>query len=66
MMPASLRVLIDFNPLAYFVIAFQSLIVLGEIPPLSIIAGSIGFAIGSFLLGSWVFSRAKLVFFDHA
>ena len=66
MLPEKLRIMIYLNPLAYFVIAFQSLIVLGELPPLSIIVGCVGFAVGSFLLGAWVFSRAKVVFFDYA
>ena len=33
MLPAQLRLLIYLNPLAYFVVSFQSLIVLGELPP---------------------------------
>ncbi|MGI8527814.1 MAG: ABC transporter permease [Pseudolabrys sp.] len=66
MLPDQLRLLIYVNPLAYFVIAFQSLIVLGEVPALPIVIGSVGFALGSFLLGSWVFTHAKVVFFDYA
>ena len=66
MLPPQLRLLLYLNPLAYFVVAFQSLIVLGELPPWPITVGSFCFAFGSFLLGAWVFSRAKVVFFDYA
>ena len=66
MLPAQLRLLIYVNPLAYFVIDFQSLIVLGELPPWPIVLGSVCFAFGSFLLGAWIFTRVKVVFFDYA
>jgi lipopolysaccharide transport system permease protein len=66
MLPPQLQLLIYANPLAYFVITFQSLIVLGELPALPIMAGALFFAVGSFLLGSWIFVRAKTVFFDYA
>jgi lipopolysaccharide transport system permease protein len=66
MLPPQLRVLIYINPLAYFVVAFQSLIVLGVLPPWPIVVGSFCFACGSFILGAWVFTRAKVVFFDYA
>ncbi len=66
MLPSSLAVLIYFNPLAYFVISFQSLIVLGMLPPWPILLGISVFGIGSFVLGAYVFSRAKTVFFDYA
>ena len=66
MLPPQLRLLLYVNPLGYFVVAFQSLIVLGELPPWPIMVGSFCFAFGSFLLGAWVFTRAKAVFFDYA
>lgn len=66
MLPAQLRLLLFVNPLAYFVVAFQALIVLGELPAWSIMVGCLCFACGSFLLGAWVFTRAKAVFFDYA
>jgi len=66
MLPPQLRLLLYVNPLGYFVVAFQSLIVLGELPPWPITLGSFCFAFGSFLLGAWVFIRAKVVFFDYA
>ena len=66
MLSAKMQLLIYLNPLAYFVIALQSLIVLGRMPPLPIIAGCFGFAVGSFVVGAWIFSRAKMVFLDYA
>jgi lipopolysaccharide transport system permease protein len=66
MLPAALRVLIYFNPLSYFIITLQSLIVLGALPPWPIALGALVFGVGSFLLGAYVFSRAKMVFFDYA
>ena len=66
MLPAQLRLLLFVNPLAYFVVAFQALIVLGELPAWYIMVGCLCFACGSFLLGAWVFTRAKVVFFDYA
>ena len=66
MLSAKMQLLIYLNPLAYFVIALQSLIVLARMPPLPIIAGCVGFAVGSFVVGAWVFSRAKMVFLDYA
>jgi lipopolysaccharide transport system permease protein len=66
MLPAQLRLLIYLNPLAYYVIDFQSLIVLGDVPPWPIVLGSVFFAFSSFFLGTWIFKRAKPVFFDYA
>lgn len=66
MLPKSLSVLIYFNPMAYFVISFQNLIVMGTLPAWPIMVGIMVFGCGSFLLGAYVFSRAKTVFFDYA
>lgn len=66
MIPASLQVLIYFNPLAYFVICFQNLIVLGQLPDWPILTGVVLFAVISILFGAYVFSKAKTVFFDYA
>lgn len=66
MLPSTLKVLIFINPLAYFVISFQSLIVLGTLPPWPIALGATILGIGTMMLGGWVFRRAKTVFFDYA
>src|SRR3546814_673973 len=66
MLPDALRLLIYFNPLAYYIVSFQSLIVLGTLPDWPIILGTLVFSATSLLLGAHVFSRAKTVFFDYA
>lgn len=66
MLPPALRMLIYVNPLAYFVISLQSLIVLGQLPDWPIMLGTVVLGFGSLLFGGWVFSRAKAVFFDYA
>ena len=66
MLPSALRVLIYFNPVSYFIITLQSLIVLGALPPWPIALGTVVFGVGSFLLGAYIFGRAKMVFFDYA
>lgn len=66
MLPPALQVLIYFNPLAYFIVCMQSLIVLGTLPDWPIAAGAALFGVGSIMFGSYVFSRAKAVFFDYA
>lgn len=66
MLPPALKLLIYFNPLAYFVICLQSLIVLGTLPPWPIALGAVIVGFGGLALGAHVFSRAKTVFFDYA
>ena len=66
MLPPMLKMMVYLNPLAYFIICIQSLIVLGSLPPLPIALGAITFGISSLILGAYIFSRAKMVFFDYA
>jgi lipopolysaccharide transport system permease protein len=66
MLPSALQVLIYFNPIAYFILFLQSLIVLGTLPHWPIALGALSFGVGSMALGAYVFSRAKTVFFDYA
>ena len=66
MLSPMLKILIYFNPLAYFIICIQSLIVLGTLPHWSIIVGTVIFAFSSIIIGAYVFSQAKTVFFDYA
>lgn len=66
MLPDALRLLIYFNPLAYYIVALQSLIVLGSLPDWPIVLGMLAFSGASLMLGAHVFSRAKTVFFDYA
>ena len=66
MLPPMLKILIYFNPLAYFIICIQSLIVLGALPPWPIFLGAFLFGSGSIMIGAFIFNRAKTVFFDYA
>lgn len=65
MVPEKLKFLIYLNPLSYFVIGFQDIIVFGRHPSGMIMGVMIGLGLTSFGIGFWVFQRAKRVFFDH-
>jgi lipopolysaccharide transport system permease protein len=66
MLPPGFSLIIWMNPLSYFVIAVQSLIVFGAFPPWPAAIGCVVLGVGSFAFGWRVFQRAKLVFFDYA
>jgi lipopolysaccharide transport system permease protein len=65
MVPGSLKLVIWLNPLAYFVLTYQRILVLGQlpelVPALILVVGSIGV----FLLGGFFFSRTKAVMIDY-
>jgi lipopolysaccharide transport system permease protein len=65
MVPASLRALLIFNPFAYYVIAYQNLLVLGHLPSRSNLAVIVVGSIGVFVLGGWFFARSKAVLIDY-
>lgn len=63
--PGSIRLLIYLNPFAYFVVAYQQVVVLGLVPgPLHIVA-LLFLGIVPFVAGSWFFARAKRVIIDY-
>jgi homopolymeric O-antigen transport system permease protein len=66
MLPPGFSVLIWLNPLSYFVIALQYLVVFGSVPPLAAAVGCGVLGVGGFTIGWKVFQRAKMVFFDYA
>jgi lipopolysaccharide transport system permease protein len=66
MVPPALRVIIYLNPLSYFVITFQDLIVFGRLSSPGVAAVSVVLGVLSFGMGFWVFQRLKQVFFDYA
>lgn len=66
MIPKSLQGIIYLNPLSYYVLSFQSLIISGTLPSLQVIAISIAQSIILFALGFSVFMRTKKVFFDFS
>lgn len=66
MMPSAIKALIYLNPLSYYVLCLQDLVVFNRLPPWEIGAVTIVMSLASFRLGSWVFSRAKGALFDFA
>lgn len=65
MVPATLKFVIYLNPLSYFVLCFQNLIVYGTWPGWVASLGSALLGVGTFLLGYSFFCKAKFAFFDH-
>lgn len=65
MVPDSLRGIIFVNPFAYFVLAFQRLLVLGELPTQGQWIVLVLVSVGFFSLGGWFFSRTKPVLVDY-
>ncbi|MBB2777125.1 UNVERIFIED_ORG: lipopolysaccharide transport system permease protein [Comamonas terrigena] len=64
MVPAKIKPLLYINPLYYYVSANQHLILLNQLPPtIEIILGTV-MSIGTFLLGVWVFKRARMAMMD--
>lgn len=66
MLPPGFSILIWLNPLSYFVIAIQYLVVFDSFPPLGAGIGCVVLGLGGFTIGWKVFQRAKVVFFDYA
>jgi lipopolysaccharide transport system permease protein len=64
MVPDRIKPLLYLNPLYYYVSANQHLILLNQLPPtIEIVLGST-MSITMFLLGVWVFKRARLAMMD--
>jgi lipopolysaccharide transport system permease protein len=65
MVPSSLRLLLAFNPFAYFVVAYQQVIMLGIWPSPAHFAVLVVLSLATFFAGSWFFFRAKQVIVDY-
>jgi lipopolysaccharide transport system permease protein len=65
MVPNSLRPLLAINPFAYFVVAYQQVIMLGIVPSLGHMVALVAASVFAFALGSWFFGRAKHVIVDY-
>jgi lipopolysaccharide transport system permease protein len=63
--PPAVRLIVYLNPFAYFVIAYQHLIMLGRLPDTWQSIVLVLMSIGTFVLGSWFFSKAKGVLLDY-
>jgi lipopolysaccharide transport system permease protein len=61
----AVRLVVYLNPFAYFVIAYQDLIMLGRFPAAWQVAVLVLMPIATFALGSWFFAKAKGVLLDY-
>lgn len=64
--PGLLKLLVYLNPVSYFVLTSQSLMVAGTLPPARVILVMTGFSFGAFFVGFRLFQRGKLAFWDYA
>jgi lipopolysaccharide transport system permease protein len=64
--PGLLKLLVYLNPVSYFVLTSQSLMVTGTLPPARVILVMTGFSFGAFFVGFRLFQRGKLAFWDYA
>jgi len=65
MVPPGLKPILAVNPFAYFVVAYQQVIMLGIWPSTEHFALLAIMSIGTFAAGSWFFYRAKRVIVDY-
>jgi homopolymeric O-antigen transport system permease protein len=65
MVPQSLKPILALNPFAYFVVAYQQVIMLGIWPSWPHLIVLIVMSVVTLVLGSWFFSRAKRVIIDY-
>jgi lipopolysaccharide transport system permease protein len=65
MVPTTLKWLVWLNPLAYFIIVYQKLWLLGELPDPFEAGVIVGLSAGGVLVGGWFFARAKRVLIDY-
>lgn len=66
MVPGRLVMLTYLNPLAHYVLAYQSILVHGVLPAWWLVACMLATSVGTFSGGYWIFQRAKLAFYDYA
>jgi lipopolysaccharide transport system permease protein len=65
MVTGRLKLLVALNPLAYFIVAYQRIVVLGKLPTLGQTVGIVVISLGLFGLGGWFFARAKPALIDY-
>lgn len=63
--PSSLKPLLALNPFAYFIVAYQRLMILGAVPSTKHFVGLTVMSLVTFAVGSWFFARAKQVIIDY-
>jgi homopolymeric O-antigen transport system permease protein len=65
MVPAALKGVIYLNPLSYFVLPFQFLIVRDQMPPVWLSALTAGLGLAFYIGGYWWFRRISRIFADY-
>ncbi len=64
--PHALKIVLALNPLAYFIVAYQEVIVTGYVPTWEHTVGLFVLSLGLFCAGSIFFARAKKALLDYA
>ena len=65
MVPTRLKFILALNPFAYFIVAYQEIIVLGQLPTPRQILGLFSTSAVFFGAGGWFFAKAKRVLLDY-
>lgn len=65
MVPDALKPIITFNPIAYYIVAYQDIIVFGKIPSISTWLNISIMSLISFIGGGYFFARAKRGLIDY-
>ena len=65
MVPSSLKLLLVLNPLAYFIVAYQDVLIFGRVPPLSLMATMLAMAALLFTAGGVLFAKGKQALIDY-
>ena len=65
MVPVGMRPFLAMNPLYYIIISYQSVLMLGQLPPVKVCISLITMSLFIFVFGFWFFNRMKKVFSDY-
>jgi lipopolysaccharide transport system permease protein len=65
MVPPGLTLLVDLNPFAHFVMAYQQILVLEQVPTAGQWAILVGVSGAAFAAGGWFFAAMKRAMLDH-
>ncbi|MEQ8389281.1 MAG: ABC transporter permease [Alphaproteobacteria bacterium] len=64
--PPHLKAIVYANPMSYFLVNYQSLIVFGEWPPLDMTVIMVAMSLGTFFLGYFLYARLKMALIQLA
>jgi lipopolysaccharide transport system permease protein len=65
MVPAALKPILALNPFAYFVVAYQQVIILGIWPSVPHMVILVVMSLATFWFGSWFFARTRRLIVDY-